>query len=132
MKVLKFLPIFAIGGVGYGIIEILWRGYTHWTMLIAGGLCFSLLYIIENRFHVPRWQKWIMGGAVITAVEFVSGGIINILLGWNVWSYDNMGLNLMGQICPVYSMLWTILSVPVMGLCGGLEKGVFGRGKTHM
>ena len=32
--------IFSIGACGYGLIEILWRGYTHWSMLGAGGLSF--------------------------------------------------------------------------------------------
>ena len=34
------LIVYSIGAVGYGIIEVLFRGYTHWSMLIAGGLCF--------------------------------------------------------------------------------------------
>lgn len=123
----RLLPLFLIGGAGYGIIEIIWRGYTHWTMLITGGVCFLLLYGVNRRFCVPRWQKWIMGGAVITTVEFVCGGIINVLLGWNVWSYSGVRINLMGQICLPYSLLWTVLCVPVMELCTFLDKKVFGR-----
>ena len=30
-----------IGGVGYGCIELAARGYTHWTMVVLGGLCLA-------------------------------------------------------------------------------------------
>ncbi len=26
------------------MVEILWRGYTHWTMTLTGGVCFLVLY----------------------------------------------------------------------------------------
>ena len=35
--------LFGIGALGYGLIEILWRGYTHYSMLTAGGICFCFL-----------------------------------------------------------------------------------------
>jgi hypothetical protein len=39
--------IFIIGGILYGLIEIIFRGYTHWSMVITGGLCFLIFYIIN-------------------------------------------------------------------------------------
>ena len=26
------------GALGYGLLEISWRGWTHWSMLLSGGL----------------------------------------------------------------------------------------------
>ena len=41
----------AMGGVLYGLLEILWRGHTHWTMmLLAAILCIPL--DIANE-HIP-------------------------------------------------------------------------------
>ena len=40
----KQATIFSTGAVGYSLIEILARGYTHWTMTILGGLCLLGLY----------------------------------------------------------------------------------------
>ena len=31
------------GGCAYGLVEVLYRGYTHWTMLLLGGFCFWLM-----------------------------------------------------------------------------------------
>lgn len=121
----KYSVVYFIGGFGYGVLEILFRGYTHWTMLIAGGICFSLIYIIAVKSNEPAWKKWIMCGAVITTVEFVTGGIVNIILGWHVWSYDHQKANLMGQICLLFSSVWVILSIPAVWLSKSINKLLF-------
>lgn len=46
-----------------------------------------------------------MGTVFITGVEFIFGCIFNISLGMNVWNYDNMLFNLLGQICLPFSLL---------------------------
>ena len=42
MKYLKLPAGFLFGGVLYVLIEVLWRGYSHYSMFIAGGLGFLL------------------------------------------------------------------------------------------
>ena len=126
MTMMKYVWLYLIGGFGYGLIELLFRGHTHWTMIAAGGLSFLLIYLISVKSAEPLWKKWIMGGAVITTVEFMTGGIVNILLGWNVWSYAHHQLNLMGQISLLFFCLWVLLSVPGMWLCVLLRRKLFG------
>ena len=38
-------------------------------------------------------------------------------LGWNVWDYSSMPLNLYGQICLPFSGLWFLLCIPAFGIC---------------
>lgn len=114
-----------VGAALYGGIEILWRGRTHWTMLLAGGLCFAIMYLIATRTDWPALEKWLASAAVITAVEFVTGALVNVRMGWNVWDYSSMPLNLYGQICPLYSFYWFLLSIPGTALCGGISRLVF-------
>lgn len=53
MRYVKPFILFGIGGFLYYAIEILWRGYSHWTMFILGGLCFILVgFINELAFAV--------------------------------------------------------------------------------
>lgn len=115
---LKFLILFFTGAVGYSLLEIIWRGYTHWTMFILGGMCFYALY---NLFAVLGTAsvliKAALGGALITGAEFVAGYIVNIRLHWNVWSYSYLPHNFMGQICLSYSLLWAGLCIPLSYLC---------------
>lgn len=115
--------VFAIGSVGYSVIEILWRGNTHWTMTLTGGACLTTLYYLYDRFQAqPLWKKALTGATVITAFEFVVGCIVNLALHWNVWNYEKLPGNILGQICPLFYLLWFLLSIPVVFLCSSLQK----------
>ena len=46
----KALIIFLFGGVGYGLIELLWRGRTHPSMVLTGGFCFAIICGINFLF----------------------------------------------------------------------------------
>ena len=116
--------IFASGAAGYGAIELCFRGRTHWTMLITGGICFVFIYMISLLKALRNWQKWLLGGIVITVIEFVVGLVVNIGLGWTVWSYADMPYNILGQVCPVFSLAWCVLCIPLMWLCGKVEREI--------
>lgn len=111
--------LFLTGSCGYPALELLWRGRTHYSMALAGGVCLVLI----NRVCCERMEgrrtiaKCAAGSAVITGVEFAVGVVFNGLLGLNVWDYSNMPLNLLGQVCLPYSILWCGLSLPAMAVC---------------
>lgn len=119
--------IFSVGGLIYCAIEILWRGYTHWSMLITGGCCCIALVRVFNKIsNFKIYSKCIIGSGIITTIEFLSGCIVNIWLKLDVWDYSDMPFNLLGQICPIYSIFWAILSIPIIKVCPILS------GKTFM
>lgn len=132
-KLIKYAAIFIAGALGYGEIEILYRGRTHWSMLCAGGVCLALIYLADKAVSAAFWKKCILGGALITTVEFVTGGIVNVLLGLNVWDYSGRAFDLMGQICPLFSLFWVILSAPALLICRLADAVFMGREapKTH-
>lgn len=102
-----------IGGLLYIEIELMWRGYSHWTMFLLGGICFVCIGRINEviPWCMPLWQQVMIGTVIITGLEFLTGCIVNILLGWNVWDYSEMPWNVMGQICVQYMLLWVPVSV---------------------
>lgn len=110
---LKHLILFIIGGFIYILIEILWRGHSHWSMFIAGGVCFLLIGCINEYFtwDMSLILQGIFGSIFVTLIEFVFGLIFNVLLGMNIWDYSNMPLNLLGQICIPFMLLWVPLSI---------------------
>ena len=118
----RYALIYLAGGLVYGAFELLWRGRTHWTMLIVGGLCVLILHFIATRSAQPGWKKWITGGALITTVEFLTGIAVNIILGWGVWDYTTMKMNLLGQICLLFSLLWVALSIPAMRVLAAVDR----------
>ncbi len=122
-KLKNKLRLFAFGGTGYGLIEILYRGKTHWSMVLTGGTCFTLLSTIyKHCSKMKMYRKCLIGSAVITACEFVCGCIVNLKLKLNVWDYSNCRLNFKGQICPFYSFLWALLCIPISLICTIIAK----------
>jgi uncharacterized membrane protein len=107
--------VFSIGALAYTVIELLWRQHTHWSMSLTGGTCFSVLYNLYNKFQtVSLPGKCLMGSTVITSIEFVVGVIVNIWQKWDVWDYSQLRFNILGQICPLYSSFWLLLSIPIV------------------
>lgn len=115
-SLIKYAVLFFFGGLVYYLIEILWRGYSHWTMIILGGLCFVAVGLINN---ILPWNMVIelqalIGAVLITSLEFVVGLIVNVNLGWDIWDYSNVPFNFLGQICLPFSLLWYMLSIIVI------------------
>lgn len=111
MKNKSFL-MFPIGALGYGLIEILWRGHTHPSMLTAGGICFVFFAKIGEKFkNSSLLKRAFIGSAFVTALELVFGIIFNIILKKNVWDYSKLPFNFKGQVCLLYSLFWVVLSL---------------------
>lgn len=119
---IKLLISFEAGAFLYGMIELLWRGRTHWTMMILGGISFALFYLFIKKYKkMSLWKRCVFGALIITILEFIAGYIVNIKLKWNVWNYSNAPLNLLGQICAGYTILWGLLSIPMTALAKKIE-----------
>lgn len=115
--------MFALGAAVYPVVELLWRGRTHWTMSLTGGLCTLLIHLGNRRMrHRGLTARCGMGCAVITLTEFSVGCVVNRLLGWNVWDYSNSPCNIMGQVCLLYSGFWFLLSLPVVAVSSGMMR----------
>ena len=112
-SITKYLFLGAIGSIIYMSLEILWRGYTHWTMGILGGICFICLGLINEilSWETPLVLQMLIGGIIITVLEFITGCIVNLWLGWNVWNYSELPYNLLGQISLFSSIGWIGLSL---------------------
>ena len=107
-----YLIIFIVGGLGYGAIEIAFRGYTHWSMLLTGGAAFLSLYLIHSAFpDTSIFIKAILGMVVITLLELTVGLVVNRVFSLGVWDYSNLPYNLLGQISLPFSACWYILSI---------------------
>lgn len=123
--------MFSVGALGYCTIELIWRQHTHWSMGLAGGVCLIGLREVERRMKNRKLStQCLAGSALITSVELLTGLWVNRVMGWAVWDYSNMPLNVMGQICPLYSGLWFLLCMPVMRAFRALRSAKEGFGGT--
>ena len=122
----EYSLVYVIGGLFYCLIEILWRGTTHWTMGLTGGLCLLLLHLINIKLvRLNFFEKCLLGALTITAVEFSVGCLVNLMLHWDVWDYSGYPLNLLGQACAFYSVMWFLLSMPAYWISSFLQNRVF-------
>ncbi|MBQ7106352.1 MAG: hypothetical protein IJN93_02410 [Clostridia bacterium] len=123
LKFKKYAVFFIIGGLGYAIIELLWRGRTHWSMMLAGGICFILFSVIAEKLRGQRLlYKAILCALAVTAVEFIFGIVFNIILRMQVWDYSGVPFNFLGQICLLYTVIWGILGLVFVPLADFLNK----------
>lgn len=116
MRALKGLTVFSFGGLAYGLLEIIWRGQTHISMFFVGGLCFLLITLIDGAelFSGAILLEAPVCAFTVTAIELVSGLIVNVGMDLSVWDYSSLPLNLWGQICLPFSAMWLALSVPAI------------------
>lgn len=113
---LKHLFLFLLGGSIYYSIEILWRGYSHFSMFIVGGLCFIIMGLINEVFSWELYFEYqvCIGLVAVLLFEFIAGCVVNLWLGWNVWDYSQMPFNILGQICLTYAFLW--IPIVILGI----------------
>ncbi len=118
----KDLTLLVAGGISYAGVELLWRHRTHWSMVLTGGVCFLSLYKLYKKYpnlSVP--EKCVIGSGVITGIEFMVGCFVNLKMGWRVWDYSSMPMNLLGQVCLLYSVLWGALCIPLSMVCKKID-----------
>ena len=132
-KVREYLTLATFGGFIYVLIEILWRGYSHWTMFILGALCFILLGLINEilPWKTPIEFQALIGAAIITFLEFVTGCIVNLGLGWHIWDYSDLPMNILGQICIPFSLIWIVISFVAIVVDDIFRYKVFREEKPH-
>ena len=115
MGIVKKTALFTVGGLGYVGLELLWRGYSHSSMFLAGGSCFLLLGKLDRMMDRKGFLlRGIAGAGVVTAVELTAGLLAN--RQYTVWDYRDMPLNVMGQICLPFSLAWIPVSLGGMYL----------------
>ena len=112
--------LFSLGGLAYCGLELLWRGRTHYSMFLAGGTSLLLLGKL-NRAEpkLPLFLRAVVGSGIITMVELTAGLIFN--RSYTVWDYRDQWGNWLGQICPLFSLLWIGIAALVLLIYDPLE-----------
>lgn len=101
--------LFYLGGSVYMGLELLWRGRSHGSMFLAGGLCFLLIGhmgCVEPKLPLPL--RALVGAGIVTMVELGMGLLVN--RSYAVWDYRCQPGNFLGQICPQFCLLWIPVS----------------------
>lgn len=115
MSIWKSVIMAYLGGMMYVAIELLWRGWSHPSMFLLGGLCFLVIGSLNQGIlprDMPLPVQAVLGALCVTALELACGVLVNIILGLGVWDYSHLPMNFHGQICLYFFLLW----IPLSGL----------------
>ena len=105
----KYSVLFYAGGTAYMVMEFLWRGWSHGSMFLLGGICFVLLGTLHKKLQwVPLPIQLLLSAGIVTALELLTGLLVN--RNYPVWDYRDMPYDYLGQICLNYSLLWIPVS----------------------
>lgn len=114
-KFKEYSFIYCVGALLYSGIEIAFRGFTHWTMALTGGLAYLLIYITSFRIKTKGlFIRCLTGCGIITTLEFIVGCIVNRKYHMNVWDYSQRAGHILGQICPLFCFIWFLLCIPAV------------------
>ena len=130
-RIFKYITLGLYGGAVYWCIEMAWRGFSHWSMFILGGICFVLIGGINN--YLPWklgivWQA-VIGAVIITILELPAGLILNVWLDLGIWCYADLPFNIMGQISLPFTLIWIPLAAVGVFLDDFLRWKIYGEQK---
>lgn len=132
-RIEKHVILFAIGGMAYFFLEVLVRGYSHYTMFLCGGACFLCCGLLNENVKIKMSfvSQMVLSSLIITALEFTTGLIVNVWLKMDIWDYSHLPYNFMGQICLFYSFLWFLVSSVAIVMDDYLRYKLFQEEKPH-
>ncbi len=132
-NIIKYLILGIIGGFTYVLIELLYRGHSHWSMFAVSAVSFILIGLINEfiSWDMELWKQMLIGSGIVTILEFISGYILNIKLGWHIWNYSNVPFNILGQICLPFSIVWFFISLIAIVADDYLRYWLFDEEKPH-
>ncbi len=130
-KMLKYFTMFMIGGLVYGLIEISARGYTHISMGVLGAVSMLVIHLTNDarREGMNYFIQLSVITLFITSIELLTGEILNVRLGMNIWDYSDIPLNFDGQICLPFVGIWFVLSAAGVWVDDFVRWKIFGEGK---
>ena len=95
------------------------RGILNGPMCTTYGVCAVILTMVLNDIN-NIFAIFIASSIYGTAVEFITGKLLERFNRNKWWDYSKKKYNLDGYICLQYSILWGILGVLLIKLCNPL------------
>ena len=129
----KYTILLIYGGVIYYFIELIYRGFSHQSMILVGGICFVFIGLLNERYtyEMSLVKQMIISSIIVTVIEFVAGLILNVWLKLYIWDYSKLPFNLLGQISLQTSVMWFFLSLPAIILDDYLRYWMFKEEKPN-
>ncbi len=132
-KVCEYIFLWILGGTIYYSLEMIFRGFSHWSMFLLGGICMQFFWLQGNslKWEDPMWLQVIRCTIFVVACEFITGILVNKWMGWNVWDYSDQPYHVFGQICLPFATLFSGLCAIGIVLSGKIMQWLFKEEKPN-
>lgn len=132
-KLSEYLFLWALGGCIYYGFEILFRGFSHWSMFVLGGICLIFFAVQGKMVHWedPLWRQILRCVIFVTSMEFITGIIVNKWLHMDVWDYSELPFQIFGQVCLQFAIIFSGLCAVGILLSGYLLHWIYGEEKPQ-
>lgn len=132
-KIFKYTVLLIYGGVIYYFIELIYRGYSHYAMILVGGLCFICIGLLNElyTYKIPLIKQMFISSLIVTVIELIAGVVLNMWLKLDIWDYSTLRFNILGQISLQTSVVWFFLALPAIYLDDYLRYWMFGEAKPQ-
>lgn len=129
----KYIFLAWFGGSAYVTMEVFARARSHWTMFVLAAVVFIAVGLFNELLSWETSLVWqvLIGVAMATMTELLTGLVVNVWLGWGVWDYSQMPGNLWGQICPQFTALWAPLILLAIVLDDVIRWRFFGEARPR-
>lgn len=87
------------------------RGFLHGPLLPIYGSGAILILFVTLPAEENLWLVWLLGMIAATALEYVTGDVMERLFKVRYWDYSKKRFNLNGHICLTSSIAWGFFSV---------------------
>ena len=121
-KIIGKLGLFLSCGFIYCMIEILFRGWSHWSMFVSAG--FLGVFCVDSVNNVLSFDcdyivQILISTILCTIGEGISGIILNVWLQLNVWDYSKMafGTFFFGQCNVLFCFAWMLIISIIIFYC---------------
>ena len=121
-KFIGKLGLFLSCGFIYCMIEILFRGWSHWSMFVLTG--FLGVFCVDSinntlSFDCDYIVQILISTILCTIGEGISGIILNVWLQLNVWDYSKMtfGTFFFGQCNVLFCFAWMLIISIIIFYC---------------
>lgn len=114
-RLIPYIVIFNVSGLIYILLELLWRGRSHWTMFICAGLCGLVMAAVNDNwldFETDFRIQVFVCALMCSTMEFFFGIVFNG--DFSIWDYRGLWgtLHVFGdQVNILFFGVWILISV---------------------
>ena len=87
------------------------RGFLHGPLLPIYGSGAIIILFVTLPAEDHLWLVWLLGMAAATALEYITGAVMERLFKVRYWDYSHHRFNLNGHICLSSSIAWGFFSI---------------------